>query len=623
MNTPILRPLAVLFLAGASAVAVCLMPGCAASAPVPNSGGARADREILALLDAQLAADRAGDPVGASLAGDRRYDALWPDRSPAARSARRAEAADRLGRVRSILNSHAADLTPTRLVDARLLENRLASAVERARFFPEQLALTQQSGPFVGLPQFPARLTFTTRAHYEDYLTRLRTLGSYLDSIEADLRAGLAAGRTPPRVVLRGAPLQARAVADGRFRSHPEEHPMFAPFRGESAPEDLRKAARDLIVSDVLPAWQRFARFVEREYIPGCRETIGASELPDGPASYAAELRYHTTLDLSAEEIHQVGLAEVARIRTEMFAVIDETGFAGEHPGLAGEALFRAFTDDLRTDPRFYHKTAADLLRHYRDICKRMDAELPGLFGNLPRLTYGVKPLPDFIAPTAPTAYYYPGSLKNGVAGNFMANTSKLAQRPKYEAIALALHEAVPGHHLQGALAQELEETGLHEWRTTLYFTSFGEGWGLYSERLGLEVGSDHPRGMYADPYDEFGRLSYEIWRAMRLVVDTGIHAMGWTRDEAIAYMKANSALSDANIVSEVDRYIAWPGQATGYKIGELFIRDLREKAENELGDRFDLRAFHDRLLSAGSTTLPVLGERIDTWIHEMRTARR
>ncbi len=573
------------------------------------------DADVTALLDALLENDRQSDPLGSTTIGDRRFDRLWPDASPEGIAKSRQETNHFAAVARSLRDSMPQSPNPDRLIDLELAEFTLSLALSAAKFDTHQFPISQQSGPFVSYPQLPSRFTFTTRTHYSDYLHRLRTLPVHLEDLEANLRAGLAAGRTPPRVVLRDVPAQAQAVAADPFLTDPESHPMFAPFASDDAPADLRAEATTVMRDTVVPAWQRFARFVGTEYIPHCRESIAASDLPGGPAYYATQVARYSTLDMTADEIHTLGLAEVARIRAEMFNIIKETGFANDHPELEADDLFAAFTTHLRTDPRFYHSTPEDLLRHYRDVCKRMDAQLPELFGRLPRLPYGVKPLPDYIAPSAPTAYYYPGSMKTGLAGNFMANTHNLTERPKYEAIALALHEAVPGHHLQGALAQELEELGQHKWRTNLYFTAFGEGWGLYSERLGLEVGSDHPRGLYADPYDEFGRLSYEMWRAMRLVVDTGMHAKGWSRNQAIEFMNNNSALSEANIVSEVDRYIAWPGQALGYKIGEIFIRDLRARAESQLGDNFNIRAFHDHILAAGAVTLPILERRVTEWI--------
>lgn len=571
--------------------------------------------DVTRLLDRLYEADRKSSPVQASIQGDRRYDRLWPDVSEDGRARRYREYKSLLNQAERLRDDLPQNPHPDRLIDLEIAEFALARAASNARHHMEQLPLTQQSGPLVSYPQVPARLSFSAEEHYEDYLQRLLALPAHLSDTEANMRAGLEAGRTPARIVLRDLAKQADAVAGDRFLEAPTDHPMYAPFLDPASPPHLRADALVAMREHVIPAWRDFGEFLVDEYVPNARESLGASELPDGAAYYTDQIAFYTTTEMTPQEIHDLGRREVARIREAMFRVISETDFAADHTDLAGDALFEAFTEFLRTDDRFYFDTPDELLTHYRDICKRMDAELPKLFTRLPRLPYGVKALPDFVAPSAPTAYYYPGSIDNGVAGNFMANTYNLRQRPSYEGVALALHEAVPGHHLQNALAQELDERGLHTWRTTLYFTAFGEGWGLYSERLGLEVGSDHPRGMYADPYDEFGRLSYEMWRAMRLVVDTGIHAMGWSRERAIDYMTSNSGLSDANVVSEVDRYIAWPGQALGYKIGELFILDLRARAERELGSAFDLRHFHDEILAAGATTLPILERRITAWI--------
>jgi uncharacterized protein (DUF885 family) len=314
-----------------------------------------------------------------------------------------------------------------------------------------------------------------------------------------------------------------------------------------------------------------------------------------------------------------MGVSEVARIRAEMFRVIARTDFA-QRDTLKGDELFAAFVNHLRTEPRFYCQSPQELLTGYREIAKRIDGELPRLFGRLPRLPYGVRELPKFAAPASPTAFYYPGSLTGGVAGYFMANTYRLDQRPRYEMISLTLHEAMPGHHLQIALADEVE--GVHPFRRRLGYTAFVEGWGLYAERLGMEmfapIGKAEDaglgRGLFKDPYDDFGRLTYEMWRACRLVVDTGIHAKGWSRQQAIDFMKHNTALSELNIEREVDRYIAWPGQACAYKVGELAIRKMRAEAESALGDRFDLRAFHDHLLGAGALPLDVLQTRMERW---------
>jgi len=575
--------------------------------------------DVTRLLDRLYEADQKSDPLGASIEGDRRFDHLWSDASAEGLADRLREYKTLHSRAQRLRAAMPEDPDPDRLIDLELAEFVLERVMSQARHHGEQTPMNQMWGPFIEYPQLPGRLSFTTEKHYRDYIKRLRALPAHLRDLETNLRAGLAAGRTPPRIVLRDVPQQAEAVAGDRFVDSPRDHPMYAPFRDPSSPAHLRVEALKVMRESVIPAWRAYADFIRDEYVPGARESLAAIALPDGEAFYADQVAYYTTTEMTPDEIHELGLSEVARIRSEMFGIIEETGFADEHGDLEGDALFAAFTEFLRTDERFYFDTPDELLAHYRDICKRMDAELPELFGRLPRLPYGVKALPDFVAPSAPTAYYYEGSLANGVAGYFMANTYNLAARPSYEGTALALHEAVPGHHLQGSLAQELAENGQHKWRTTLYFTPYGEGWGLYSERLGLEVGSDHPRGMYADPYDEFGRLSYEMWRAMRLVVDTGIHSKGWTRQEGIDYMVTNAGLSEANVIAEVDRYIAWPGQALGYKIGELFIRRLRARAEGQLQDAFDLRLFHDEVLSAGATTLPILERRIDAWIESRR----
>jgi uncharacterized protein (DUF885 family) len=555
------------------------------------------DARLLGLLEEDLEAQMRRSPLWASSRGDRRFDALLDDLSPAAHDAFVEDARARLGKLREIDRSR---LAPANRVHAGLLEHELSARIEQARFRPEESAVDQLSGPQRELPQLPETLRFTNPKQLEDYLLRLLAVGTHVDQSIANLRRGLARGFTPPRVVMGGVAGQAFVHAADELRKEPERHAMFQPFR-DLAPEDpLRARARAAIVETVIPAFRALGCFLRDEYVPRCRTTIAASDLPDGRDYYASRLRRHTTTEMTAAAIHALGLSEVARIRAEMESTIARTGFRGD---------FAAFVEHLRTDPRFYFTAAEDLLRGYRDICKRVDAELPRLFGRLPRLPYGVREMPAFLAPASPTAYYYRGSLENGVAGYFVANTWRLDQRPKYEMVPLALHEAVPGHHLQIALAQEME--GVPEWRELLDYTVYVEGWALYAERLGLEM------GLYRDPYDDFGRLSYEMWRALRLVVDTGIHANGWSRDRAIETMLANSALTRTNVEKEVDRYIAWPGQAVAYKIGELEIRALRAKAEKELGARFDPRAFHDLLLGEGALPLGVLRERVADWIRE------
>ena len=591
-------------------------------APAVAPGPARERSPVLRqVLDEAYEAALRYDPITATLRGDERFNDRWPDVSPEGLARQREEARGLLARLRAIDPD---SLNEDDRVDFGLLDLLITRILEAERFHPEQIPLGNQNGPQVDLPQLPERLRFATEKHYADYATRLERLPALIDQNIAQMRAGLAAGRVPPRVSVVATPDQAAAVGGERVAADPESSPFFQPFLGRAAADPHAARARKAIREGVAPAYARLATFLREEYLPKCRETVAASESVDGPAYYDFLLRQETTTDLSAEQIHATGLSEVARIRGEMFAVIQKTDWPGkaDYPADSDE-LFSAFVRYLRTEPKFYHRSAEDLLAGYRAIAKRVDPNLIRLFGRIPRNPYGVRPLPAFVAASAPTAFYYPGSYKGGTAGYFMANTYALDQRPKYEMIPLTLHEAVPGHHFERSITDELE--GQHIFRQLLGFTVFVEGWGLYAERLGLEMdgapirreadGTGGGTGLYTDPYDDFGRLSFEQWRACRLVVDTGLHAKGWSRDRAIAFMARNSAASEHNIVTEVDRYIAWPGQATAYKIGELKIRALRAKAESTLGDRFDLRAFHDEVLGAGPLPLKVLEERMNRWI--------
>jgi uncharacterized protein (DUF885 family) len=362
--------------------------------------------------------------------------------------------------------------------------------------------------------------------------------------------------------------------------------------------ERLRASATRAYADRVAPAYRRLLEYLEKSYLPRTRETIAARDLPDGEAWYAFSIRQMTTTRLGAEEIHRIGLSEVRRIRAEMDGVIARTDFDG---------TFQQFVGFLRTDERFFFERAEDLLMAYRDICKRVDPELPKLFATLPRLPYGVVPVPSYAEKSQTTAYYEPGSPSAGRPGRFFANTYDLRARPKWEMEALALHEAVPGHHLQIALAQELPE--MPDFRRHGFYTAYIEGWGLYAESLGAEM------AFYEDPYAKFGQLTYEMWRAIRLVVDTGMHALGWSRQKAIDFFTENAGKAEHDIVVEVDRYIVWPAQALAYKIGELKIKELRARASAALGARFDLRRFHDEVLGAGALPLDVLEARLDAWI--------
>jgi uncharacterized protein (DUF885 family) len=422
-----------------------------------------------------------------------------------------------------------------------------------------------------------------------------------MDGHIALMREGLRRGMTQPRVVLGG--------VEGTVRAHVVEAAEksvfwkpFASFPGAVPAADqarLREAGRAAIMERVAPAYARFLDFMTREYLPGARTTLGASELPRGREYYEHLVRHFTTLDdMTAERVHRVGLQEVQRIQGEMDSVMRQAGFQGD---------FAAFLQFLRSDPRFYVKTAEALLKEASFIAKRMDARLPSLFRTLPRLSYGVAPVPDHIAPRYTAGRYVSPPLGSPQPGYYWVNTYALETRPLYNLEALTLHEAVPGHHLQNALAREL--TGLPPFRRFSYLSAFGEGWGLYSERLGLEA------GFYTDPYSNFGRLTYEMWRACRLVVDTGLHAKGWTRQQAIDYLASRTALPLHEVETETDRYISWPGQALSYKIGELKIRELRKRAEDRLGPRFDVRDFHDAVLLNGAVPLGVLDQAVERYI--------
>ncbi|MBL0869024.1 MAG: DUF885 domain-containing protein [Phycisphaerales bacterium] len=580
---------------------------------------------LMALLDEQYHANLKANPIEATILGEQGYDSKLPDLSRAGIDARRAASVLRLTRLKELKPD--AGWSEDDRLSADLLALELTMAIEGAKFFPEHYVLDDRSGPQIWLPELPDRLPIRSFQDQLKYMSRLEAAPKLIDDAVALLKEAVAAKRVPPRTAVAFVLSQTKNLASKKFIDAPEESPFFRPFATLEADDPTAQNAKSVIAEQLVPAFGRLAAYLESTYLPACRETFAASSSIDGPAYYAHQLKLHTTTNLTPDEIHALGISEVARIRTEMFEVIARTDFPQKET-LKGDELFRAFVADLRTNPKFYHTTPRDLLAGYRDIAKRIDAELPRFFAVLPRNPYGVRETPRTAAEAAPTAYYYRGSLKGGTSGTFMANTFALNQRPKYEMIALTLHEAMPGHHLQIALADELQN--VHPFRRQTDFTVFIEGWALYAERLGLEMSAsryptipddtnartrDNTRGLFADPYDDFGRLNYEMWRAARLVVDTGLHAKNWTRQQAIDYMIENTALSPLNIEREVDRYIAWPGQACAYKIGELAIRKLRDQAQQTLGQRFDLRAFHDHLLGAGALPLSTLEARMKRWI--------
>ena len=460
--------------------------------------------------------------------------------------------------------------------------------------------MNQMGGPQQDIASLLAMMPNTRASDLENQLARMEALPVYLDQSIALLRKGLEAGVTPPAITLRDVPQQIRNqlvddAADSPLLTGFVEIPdTVDPLQAET----LRKRAESVFSQQVVPAYERLLEFTENEYLPGARESIAMGDLPEGAEWYRHNVAVRTTTGLSPQEIHDIGLLEVKRIRAEMNEIINSTGFEGS---------FAEFLHFLRTDPQFYHSSAADLMREYRDIAKRADPELTRVFGHLPRTPYGVIEVPSYAEQSTTTAYYQRGSLKAGRPGYYFANTYALETRPRWEMEALTLHEAVPGHHLQISIQQELENV---PWfRQNPSYTAFTEGWGLYSESLGEEM------GFYKDPYSKFGQLTYEMWRAIRLVVDTGMHYLGWSRQQAIDYFKANAGKSEHDIVVEIDRYIVWPGQALAYKIGELKIKELRAYAEEKLGEEFDIRAFHDEVLGKGAVPLKVLDSNIRTWV--------
>jgi len=520
----------------------------------------------------------------------------WTDLSLAAINRRRRITGDYTRVIRAI---DRARLRPADQLSFDIMKRQVDESIEGLRFPSELLQVNQRGGPQYSsdvIGQQPA----ATMKDYEDIVARLQKVPAVVEQTIVLIDSGLKRGITPPKVTLRDIPKQVEDLTpDDAMKS-----PFLEPFTRMpgSLPEAerarLRAAAMDAYTSRIQPAFRRFHDYLANTYIPGARETLAASALPDGPAWYAYNVKIQTTTSRSPDEIHQLGLSEVKRIRAQMDSVIRSTGFTGD---------FAAFVTMLRTDPRFFYKDSASLVRAYRDVAKRIDPELPKLFGKLPRLTYGVSTIPSYASPSQTTAYYQQGSPEAHRPGLFTVNTYKLETRPMWEMEALSIHEAVPGHHLQIALSQELE--GIPEFRRYGGYTAFVEGWALYSESLGPDL------GLYKDPYSKFGQLTYEMWRAIRLVLDPGIHSMGWTREQAIDYFKANSAKTEQDIVQEVDRYIVWPGQALAYKSGELEIKALRAYAERELGPRFDIRAFHDEVLGQGALPLDVLDARMRRWV--------
>ncbi len=577
-------------------------PGRAASIETPGDDAAGALHRLFA---SEWQREMREDPLEASADGHHEYDGVWPDLSPAALA--RGHAEDQQA-VKDLAAIDRSQLTGEDRISYDLFRYRTEVRLQGYDLKTYLMPLDQLGG-IQTLASLTRSLRFENAADYEHYVERLQTFAPFVEKTIALLQQGVADGMTRPRVVMERIPHQIAAnVVD-----KPEDSPFYAPFK--QMPEiipaaqqaQLRANALAAIANVVTPAYRRLEQYFDHDYLPHCRTTIAAEALPNGKAYYAYQVRKYTTTDLTPEQIHQIGLRRVAEIRAAMERVIKKTGFKGDD---------QEFHHFLRTDPRFYYKDPQDLLEAYRAQAKQVDPLLVQYFPVrlLPRVTYGVRPIPAALAPDTYPAYSVPPAGDGSVAGYIDVNLYKPESRPKYDIPVLTCHEGRPGHQLQMAIAMELK--GLPEFRRFDYYSSYGEGWGLYTETLCKEM------GLYPDPYSEFGYLDWQMWRAVRLVVDTGIHSQGWSRARAVAYFEDNTALSLQNINTEVDRYIAWPGQSLSYMIGEIEIEKLRRQAERELGPEFSLKEFHAAVLEHGSLPLTVLDGVVERWIADARQAR-
>ena len=543
------------------------------------------------------------DPITAGRMGLTGYNNRLPGVTAKDR-ARRLNAEQALLQRLQAINTE--QLTDSDRVNHQLLGWVLRNSIQSNKLFLDRIPANTFYSFWSSALDASSGLAMPKVTDYQDYIARINDFGRYFDENIANMRTGIQDGFVLPKIVVQGIAPTVRA----QVYKDPTQSSLYEPFKkfpaafSKAEQQQLQQAAKQAIAQTALPAFARLADFLEGDYMQAATESLAAEQLPEGKTYYRHTINTYVTQDMDPAEIHKTGLTEVKRIRAEMDALIKQTGFKGS---------FSDFTKFLRTDPQFYAKTPTELLKEASYIAKRIDYRLPEFFGKLPRLPYGVVPVPAEIAPNYTTASYNPAAIGGIRGGAYWLNTHALDQRPMYELVALTLHEAMPGHHLQNALSQELEN--VPQFRRNLYLSAYGEGWGLYAERLGVEM------GVYENAYQQFGRLSYEMWRACRLVIDTGIHSQGWSRQQALDFLSSNTSLSQANVRAEVDRYISWPGQALSYKMGEIKIRQLRAKAEQQLGNKFDLRAFHDALLANGALPLEILEAEMDRFIAKAAAA--
>lgn len=561
-------------------------------------------KTLHAFFDAEWDYQMEQNPVRASSMGDRRWNDRWDDDSLEAIAKREDHARDALQRLGKI---ERANLSPADQLNYDLFKKNLEQEIAGFRFRMYLLPINQRGGVQTE-DQLGEQLRFETVKDYEDWVVRLRGFPAHMDQQIALMREGMKARIMWPKAVMDRVPAQ----IDKQIVTNPEESPFFKVFKkypkdfAEPVRQRLTQVAKEAIGEKVIPSFQKLKSYYEAEYLPACFPQVGVWQMPEGADLYTYLAHRYTTTDLTPQQIHEKGLSEVARIRAEMETIMKKVGFTGSRP---------EFFEKLRTDPQFFYKTPEELLEAYRALAKRIDPNLVKVFKTLPRMPYGVVPIPDNIAPDTTTAYYNRPAADGSRAGSYYVNLYKPETRPKWEMMALTLHESVPGHHLQIALAQELGE--IPKFRRFGFYTAFSEGWGLYSESLGEDM------GLYDDPYSKFGQLTYEMWRAVRLVVDTGMHFMKWDRQKAIDYFMENAPKAENDIVNEIDRYISMPGQALAYKIGELKIKELRDRSKQAMGESFDLREFHEIVLLSGAVPLDVLEQNVNAWIASKKTAPR
>jgi uncharacterized protein (DUF885 family) len=562
-----------------------------------------ATTQLYAIFDSEWEWSLKENPTFASYLGDKRYNTLWSDMSLAAIEARRRHREEVFTKLKQVKRG---ELSAQDKLNYDLFAKEYAESIEAFKYKSHLLPINQRGGIQTSdeLAEF---LQFTTVKDYEDWLARIDAFPALMEQTLLLMREGRRQNLMWAKKVMERVPAQ----IDKQITADAESSPFYAPFKtfpkdiAQAEQDRLKKAAQEKIANKVIPAFKKLKEYFTDEYLPASYKDVGIWQRPDGADYYAFLARSYTTTDMTPEQIHEKGLREVARIRAEMEKIKTQVGFKGS---------LQEFFGYLRTDEKFFYKSGDELLNAYRALSKKIDPNLMKVFRTLPRTPYGVVPIPDKIAPDTTTAYYNSPSADGSRAGLYYVNLYKPEVRPKWEMMALSLHEAVPGHHLQIALQQELGE--VPNFRKFGGYTAFVEGWGLYAESLGEDM------GLYEDPYDKFGQLTYEMWRAVRLVVDTGMHFYKWDRQKAIDFFKDNAAKTEQDIVNEIDRYISDPGQALAYKIGELKIKELRARSKTELGAQFDLKEFHDIVLLSGSLPLDILEKNVDEWIARKKASK-